>query len=162
MAVLQQAGRIALAKAVAAQTIHIASGPRPARLDAAPEPEPITANALVDEIGRRLVTEVRFARPDDNGEIELPSGAALQRQRHTPPPSSTCARPSASTTPRARTCARWACSSAPRSPRTCRPASAGVLASQLTGKGELYTLERRPRILRSGSVRQVEEIILPF
>ena len=45
------------------------------------------------------------------------------------------------------------------------PATGGqrwVLASQLTGKGELYTLERRPRILRSGSVRQVEEIILPF
>ncbi|MDA1840337.1 hypothetical protein PDJ96_27040, partial [Bacillus cereus group sp. BY17LC] len=75
MAVLQQAGRIALAKAVAAQTIHIAWGRGLPAWDAAPEPEPITANALVDEIGRRLVTEVRFARPDDNGEIELPSGA---------------------------------------------------------------------------------------
>ena len=42
------------------------------------------------------------------------------------------------------------------------PGQRWVLASQLTGKGELYTLERRPRILRSGSVRQVEEIILPF
>ena len=70
MAVLQQAGRIALAKAVAAQTIHIAWGRGLPAWDAAPEPEPITANALVDEIGRRLVTEVRFARPDDNGEIE--------------------------------------------------------------------------------------------
>ncbi len=161
MAVLQQAGRIALAKAVAAQTIHIAWGRGLPAWDAAPEPEPITANALVDEIGRRLVTEVRFARPDDNGEIELPSGA----------------RYSVSDTPTTFVYLRAAFGFDDAKGEDVRemgvffgtqvatdvpPGQRWVLASQLTDKGELYTLERRPRILRSGSVRQVEEIILPF
>lgn len=161
MAVLQNDGRIALASAVAAQTIHIAWGRGLSAWDAAPVPEPTTASALVDEIGRRLVTEVAFVLPDVNGEIELPSG-----DRFTP-----------SLTPTPWLHLRCTYAFADAAGQTVREMGvffgtelAGtvpvgqryVVPADITAPGKLYTLERRTAQIRSGSVRQVEEIILPF
>lgn len=38
------------------------------------QPEPVDSTALVDEVGRRLATQVQYVVPDDSGEIELPEG----------------------------------------------------------------------------------------
>ena len=50
----------ALAAALASQTLHFAWGTGDAAWDTAPVPEPIDATALVNEVGRRLVTQVQF------------------------------------------------------------------------------------------------------
>jgi hypothetical protein len=70
----QNDGRIAQAELVAAQPIHIAWGTGNPAWDAAPEPEPNNATALVAEIGRRAATQVAFVNPDPAGAIETPQG----------------------------------------------------------------------------------------
>lgn len=47
--------------------------------DATPEPEPTSATALVDEVGRRRATQAQFVVPDPDGQIEMPNG-----QRYNP------------------------------------------------------------------------------
>lgn len=161
MAVLQEAGRIALAKAVAAQTIHIAWGSGLAAWDAAPVAEPTNATVLKAEIGRRKVTDVQYVKPDSKGTIELPNGSKY----------------SVSATPTTYLMLRCTFDFADAAGQTIREIGvffgtvvdaavpAGqlyVTAAQVKTKGELYSLEYRPASVRSGSVRQVEEIILPF
>ena len=75
MAVLQDQGRTALARAIAAQSLYLAWGRGLPAWDAVPEAEPTTAAALVDEIGRRQVTAVQYVEPDVAGEIELPDAS---------------------------------------------------------------------------------------
>lgn len=74
MATLTHSGRAALAAALASQTLHFAWGTGDAAWDTTPVPEPIDAVALVNEIGRRLVTDVRFVTEDPAGEIVVPTG----------------------------------------------------------------------------------------
>ena len=161
MAVLQQIGRIALAKAVAAQTIHIAWGRGLPAWDGTPDPEPTTATGLVDEIGRRLVTEVVFVTPDPMGDIELPSGARY----------SISAQPTTYLMVRATfgftdgqgdTVREMGVFFGTQVDAAVPVGQRWVTADQVTNAGELYTLERRTAVHRSGSTRQVEEIILPF
>ena len=73
--VLQDAGRIALAKALKAKTIHIALGRGEAAWDALTPAQieastPNNAAALVSEIGRRVAT-VQYVEPDPVGDIEV-------------------------------------------------------------------------------------------
>ncbi|OQS45412.1 hypothetical protein [Chromobacterium violaceum] len=74
MATLTHSGRAALAAALASQTLHFAWGIGQAAWDDKPVPEPIDATALVSEVGRRLITEVRFVAEDPAGEIVVPTG----------------------------------------------------------------------------------------
>ena len=53
-ATLQESGRIGLAIAVASQPLHLAWGRGSPAWDSTPESPPGNANALTDEIGRRL------------------------------------------------------------------------------------------------------------
>lgn len=161
MAVLQQAGRIALAKAVAAQTIHIAWGRGLPTWDDAPDPEPVNASALVDEIGRRLVTEVLFVKPDVQGDIELPSGARYSLSAE--PTTYLLLRATFGYTDGEGEYLRemgvfFGTQLLPDVP----PGTRWVQPAQLASAGEIYTLERRTAGYRSGATRQVEEIILPF
>jgi len=161
MAVLQEAGRIALARAVAAQPIHLAWGRGLPAWDAVPQPEPNNATTLVDEIGRRTVTQVGYAVPDADGEIELPSG-----DRYT-----------ASAVPTRWLYIRFTFNYADAEGQTIRElgvflgtqAAPGVPAGQryltpgeVAVSGELYALERLPKFTRSGDVRQVFDYVLPF
>ncbi len=161
MAVLQNIGRIALAKAVAAQTIHIAWGRGLPGWDDIPQPEPTTALGLVDEICRRLVTEVLYVKPDDAGDIELPSGA----------------RYSVSAEPTTYLLLRCTFGFTDAQGETVREmgvffgtvAKPGVpegqrllLPGDIAQAGEIYTLEHRVANVRTGSTRTLEEIILPF
>lgn len=73
MATLQNDGRIGDTEAFVNLPIFIAWGRGDPDWDETPEPEPINATALEDEVGRRLATQVQFVVPDEEGEIELPS-----------------------------------------------------------------------------------------
>lgn len=79
MAALQDDGRIGECAIFISRSLFLAWGRGNPAWDLAPEPEPINATALVDEVGRRRVTQAQFVLPDPAGEIELPGG-----QRFTP------------------------------------------------------------------------------
>lgn len=74
MATLTNSGRAALAAALASQPLHFAWGSGLPAWDAAPVVEAVTDTALVNEIGRRLVTDVKFVSEDPAGEIVVPTG----------------------------------------------------------------------------------------
>lgn len=161
MAVLQQRGREFLASALAAQPLYLAWGRGLPAWDAETPPEPTTATALVDEIGRRLITAVQYVVPHDEGEIELPDGsrytasAQISKWVH----------------------ARWTFDYADAAGETVRelgvfiggtlveglpPGQRYFTAAQVVEPGDLYTLERFDAFTRSASTRQVQEFVLPF
>jgi hypothetical protein len=161
MPVLQQSGRVLLAKAVAARTIYIAWGRGVPAWDANPESEPADAVALVDEIGRRLVTDIAFVRPDPAGEIEMPGGERF----------SVAGAPTSWVRLRATFLFEDARGETVREVGVffdtqiapgVPPGQRWVPRADVLDPGQLYTLERRAAEYRSGSVRTVEEIILPF
>lgn len=74
MAILTEAGRIAVAQYISEQPLHMGWGNGDPVWDTLPEPESPGLTQLVAEVGRRLATNVRFALPDSDGEIALPEG----------------------------------------------------------------------------------------
>lgn len=74
MAILTQSGRAAMAAAIADQPLHLAWGSGDPAWDTTPQPEPTSATTLVNEIGRRTVTQVQFVVPDPGGTIVVPTG----------------------------------------------------------------------------------------
>ncbi len=161
MAVLQDAGRIALAVAVASQPIHLAWGRGDIDWDVTPEPEPTNATALVEEVGRRLATFVGYCQPAADGEIELPSGS-----KYTVVPG-----------PTRWVYVRFVFNFEDAAGETLRELAvflgaqpvAGLPAgqryfepAQIAQPGRLYTLERMPFFTRNGAVRQTFEYVLPF
>lgn len=82
MAILTNSGRIAMAMSVKAQPIQLGWGSGDAAWDTTPQPEQITATALVNEIGRRAASYVAYCEADEAGEIIVPTG----RFRETPTP----------------------------------------------------------------------------
>lgn len=161
MAVLQDSGRMALARAIATQAIYLAWGRGLPAWDDAPAPEPANATALTDEIGRRLVTAVQYVQPDANGAIELPDGS----------------RYSASAQPTKWLHAQWTFDFADAAGEQVRELGifvggtvvAGLpagqryfTAAQVATPGDLYCLEHIPAFTRNPGVRQVQEYVLPF
>lgn len=161
MAVLQESGRVFLARALAAQPLYLAWGRGLPAWDAETPPEPTTATTLVDETGRRLITAVQYVVPHAEGEIELPDGS-----RYT-----------ASAQPSKWVHARWTFDYADAAGETVRelgvfiggtlvaglpPGQRYFTAAQVLEPGELYTLERFEAFTRSASTRQVQEFVLPF
>ena len=161
MPVLQQSGRIALAKAVAARAIYIALGRGDPAWDTSPMPEPTGSTALVDEIGRRLVTDIAFVQPDPDGEIELPNQDkyAVVDQ---PTPWLLLRATFNFEDAQGQTVREAGVFFDPLIAPGVPPGQRWVLAAEVLAPGDLYTLERRAADYRSGSVRAVEEIILPF
>lgn len=74
MAILTNSGRVAMAESVMVRPIHLAWGSGDPDWDTTPVPENIGDYALVNEVGRRLVSVVRYCTPDANGEIVVPTG----------------------------------------------------------------------------------------
>lgn len=74
MAILTSSGRAALAISVASQSLHLAWGTGLAAWDTTPEAEPVSATALVDEVGRRGSPVLQYVTSDPAGSIILPSG----------------------------------------------------------------------------------------
>lgn len=74
MAILTNSGRVAMAEAIVARPIHLAWGSGDPDWDTTPVPATISETALVDEVGRRLVSQTRYCTPDPDGEIVVPTG----------------------------------------------------------------------------------------
>ena len=161
MATLQDDGRTALAMAMAAQPVHLAWGRGLPAWDAVAEPEPSNASTLVDEVGRRLATFVGYVQPDPAGEIELPSGS---RYRISAQPTTylmlraTFGFTDAQGEDVREMAVFFGTQAQPEVPAGQR----WLLPPDIAHPGQIYTLERRTAVYRSGATRQVEEIILPF
>ncbi|WDE04669.1 hypothetical protein SG34_025620 [Thalassomonas viridans] len=74
MAILTQSGRIALAEFVASQPIFIGWGRGDVSWGDNPPAEQITSTALLDALGYRKASRVKFCQPDSEGGIEVPTG----------------------------------------------------------------------------------------
>ena len=74
MAILTKSGRAAIAAAIKAQNVYMAWGSGDAAWDLNPVPAPVTATALVAEIGRRRIAQALFCLPDPLGELIVPEG----------------------------------------------------------------------------------------
>ena len=74
MPILTQDGRIAIAKSLAEQPLHLAWGDGDGLWTTTVPPEDTEATELMNELGRRTVTQVGYVVPDVNGTIELPTG----------------------------------------------------------------------------------------
>lgn len=80
LATLTKSGRAAIAKAIAAQPLHLALGAGDPSWDDNPETQPqslVTATALYHELGRRAPASVGFVVPDEDGGIIIPVGRGL-------------------------------------------------------------------------------------
>lgn len=158
MAILTQSGRAAMAAAIAALPIHLAWGSGDPAWDATPVPEPTDATALVDEIGRRLATQVQYVVPAESGEIIVPNG-----------------RFSVSETITNHLYMRFAFDFGDAPASTIRevavmvgtavnpalpPGQRYFVPADLTDPGMLYALERIPKFDRSPAVRQTFEFVI--
>lgn len=74
MAILTNAGRVALATAVMAQPLHMAWGAGNASWDTVPVAESLESEALLTPIGYRKAQYAAYCEPDDAGEIVVPTG----------------------------------------------------------------------------------------
>lgn len=72
MAVLVDSGRSAIAESVKAGAIHLAWGRGAASWDSDPQPPPLSALALLAEVGRVAPSLIQFCNPDPAGAIILP------------------------------------------------------------------------------------------
>jgi hypothetical protein len=160
MAILTTSGRTALAIAVAAQPLHLAWGSGDPAWDATPVPEPVSATALVAELGRRAASQVVFVTPDVDGSISVPNGrfspvAAGQKSNnlylrfnfdYTD-----------ADTSQVREVAIFVGT-------TIKPEVGGgqsyFLPADLLSPGTLLGLQRPPKIIRSGNTRQSFEFVL--
>lgn len=158
MAILTTSGRTAMAVAVASKPIHLAWGQGDAAWDTTPVPEPVSATALVDEVGRRVATSIGYCTPDPAGEIVVPTGEFT-----------------ASATPTNHLYLRFNFDFADASDKAIREAAVFIgtqvieglpigqkyfLPSQIADGGILLALERFTKITRSPTVRQSFEFVL--
>lgn len=79
MAILTDSGRVAIARAIVAQPLYLAWGLGNPAWDLQSDPEPIDADSLVAEIGRRRASVVGFCVPDDAGEIVTVEGGRYRQ-----------------------------------------------------------------------------------
>lgn len=159
---LQDDGRIAIAEAVAAMTIHIAYGRGMPEWDGMPTPPAGSANKkLLDEIGRRLATEKIFVTPDDMGGIATPGG---QRYAVSPTPTrwlmvrTTFEYGEAAEAPIREMGVFLGAQVVAEVP----PGQYYVTPEQLVGPGRCYTVERRKVVERPLNKADMESVILPF
>lgn len=160
MAVLQDIGRIALARAVALQPIHLAWGRGLVAWNEDPQPEPTNATALVGEIGRRTATHVGFVLPDPNGEIEMVAGNYTASAE---PTQWVHVRVTFDFADAAGEKLRELGIFLGTQPRAgLPPGQRYFLPADIADPGQLYCLERIDAAPRNGAVRQVFEYVLPF
>jgi len=74
MAVLTTSGRAALATAIKDRPLHLGWGTGDPAWDANPIPEVLSTTELLNELGRVEATVIGYATPDENGEIQVPTG----------------------------------------------------------------------------------------
>lgn len=162
MQVLQVNGRKLLAKALAALPVHVAWGRGDGAWDAPPV-TPTDRAQLMDEIARRVATEVYYVVPatELDGEIELPDKVFYKRSAE--PSGNLCVRAVFSMNEalgeKVREVAVFFGSVAKAN---VPPGQRYLTPDQLESLGEMYSCEFRSPVLRSGSVKGVEEIVIPL
>lgn len=160
MAILTDSGRAAAAAAINAQPLHMAWGSGDPLWDDTPFPEPADATELVNEVGRRRVTQAMFCLPDEQGGLIVPTG-----------------RFTASSVPTKYLYLRFAFDFTDAEASTIREiaifsgttAVPGVpegqdylVPSDIADPGLMVVLERIPALVRSASVRQQFEFVIQF
>lgn len=162
MQVLQDAGRIALAQALAAMPVYIAWG----RGDGAwtvPPATPSNRTALLDEIGRRKVVDVAYALPASAADydVELPGNIYYKRSVE-PTPYLLLATTfgfEEAVGETVRECAVFfgttTAVGVPAGQRYLEPAD-------IATPGAMYSLEYRAPTPRSGTTKATEEIVIPL
>lgn len=160
MAILTDSGRAAAAAAIKAQSIHMAWGSGDPGWDVTPVPEPADSTALVNEVGRRRVTQTLFCLPDPEGELVVPTG-----------------RFTASAEPTKYLYLRFAFDFTDASASTIReiavfsgtvaqpsvpPGQDYLTPAEIDDPGLMVVLERIPALIRSASVRQQFEYVIQF
>ena len=162
MAVLQVNGRKLLAKALAAMPVHVAWGRGDGAWDAPPV-TPSDRTNLMSEIARRVATEVSYVVPatELDGEIELPGKVFYKRSAE--PTSTLCVRAvfalEEATGEKVREVGVFFGSVAKAN---VPPGQRYLTPDQLENQGEMYACEFRSPVLRSGTVKGVEEIVIPL
>ena len=74
MAILTFSGRAAIIQYLQACTLFLAIGRGNPNWGSVPDPPDYEANKLIDEVGRKKLTQAFFVNEDDNGEIQMPGG----------------------------------------------------------------------------------------
>lgn len=173
LATFTRTGRAAIAKAIAARPLHLAWGAGDEAWDGLEENElPSLADreALFAEVGRRVITVKGYAAPDDEGGIVVPTGLM-------PDGSVQEARYNLSEKPTPYLYFRINYDFADAAQEVIRelgifidtetnpdlpPGQQYFKPDELTSPGELLAVQIvRPSILRSPSVRQTIEFVLP-
>ena len=162
MQALQNNGRKMIAKALMALPVHIAWG-RGDGAWIAPPVTPTDRTQLMDEIARRVATEVSYVVPatELDGEIELPGKVFYKRSAE--PTSDLCVRAVFSLDEAVGETVRevavfFGSVAKPNVP----PGQRYLTPDQLESQGEIYSCEFRSPVLRSGTVKGVEEIVIPL
>ncbi|MDH1827011.1 MULTISPECIES: hypothetical protein [Delftia] len=162
MQTLQDAGRIALAKSLAAMPCHIAWGRGDGQWQVAPA-NPTDRTALRDEIGRRTVVDVGYARPGTlaDHDIELP-GPIYYKTSAEPTPYLVLRTTFAFADAEGETVREcgvfFGTVAKPEVPAGKRYLTPG----EIENPGTVYCLENRPPVLRSGTTKATEEIVIPL
>jgi hypothetical protein len=74
MGILVDSGRLKMSELLLNEEIHVAWGNGDPAWDASPVAEPVTATALIAEVGRRIATQVAYVTPDAGGAIIVDTG----------------------------------------------------------------------------------------
>lgn len=160
MAILTNSGRAAAAAAIKAQSLFMAWGSGDPAWDTTPVPEPAEATALVNEIGRRRVTQALFCLPDPQGELVVPTGRFTQSDA---PTKYLYMRFSFDFTDAPASTIREVAVFSGTTVKSSVPAGQDyIVPSEIDNPGLMLALERIDALVRSASVRQQFEFVIQF
>ena len=160
MAILTNSGRAAAAAAIKAQSLYMAWGGGDASWDTAPVAEPADATALVNELGRRRVTQAMFCLPNPQGELVVPTGRFTVSDV---PTKHLYMRFSFDFTDAAASTIREvAVFSGTAAKASVPPGQDYILPSEIESPGLMLALEHIDALVRSASVRQQFEFVIQF
>ena len=74
MAILTFSGRAAINQFLQSCPLFLAIGRGDPNWGSVPDPPDYEANKLIDEVGRKKLTQAFFVNEDDNGDIQMPGG----------------------------------------------------------------------------------------
>ena len=74
MAILTFSGRAAINQFLQSCPLFLAIGRGAPNWGSVPDPPDYEANKLIDEVGRKKLTQAFFVNEDDNGDIQMPGG----------------------------------------------------------------------------------------
>ena len=160
MAILTNSGRAAAAAAIKAQPLYMAWGSGDVAWDTDPAAEPADAIALVNELGRRRVTQVIFCQPDTQGELVVPTGRFTVSEA---PTKYLYMRFSFDFTDAAASTIREVAVFSGTTPKASVPSGQEyIVPAEIEDPGLMLALEHIDALVRSASVRQQFEFVIQF